>query len=63
MTGKCPECGEQKEITPSGALRGYCDECHTKKYTCDVCGKLANNAWLWVNTDKGKGHKECIEGE
>jgi len=62
ITGICPECGEQKEITQSGAMRGYCDDCYSKKYTCDVCGEIAGDEWLWINLEKGKkGHRDCIE--
>jgi len=63
MTGKCPECGEAKEITQQGIMRGYCDDCYTKKYTCVVCGKLVTDAWtLYCDTERGNGHYLCLEG-
>ena len=64
MKGDCPKCGEHKEdLTSEEWLRGYCNDCYVKKYTCDGCGKLVTDPWsLYFVPGKGTGHKECMEG-
>lgn len=62
MTGKCPECREEKEITRQGEIRGYCDDCYNSKYTCVICNELMTDAWeLYTVPGKGNGHKKCLE--
>lgn len=61
MTGKCPNCGEVKEITSEGVVRGMCDDCYTKKYTCVICNKMMTNPWdIWYEPNRGTGHKVCF---
>jgi hypothetical protein len=62
MTGKCPNCGEHKEITQQGIMSGMCDDCYSKKYTCIVCGEMLTDAWnVYTVLGKGNGHRECLE--
>lgn len=64
ISGKCPECDEVKEITQEGRMRGYCDDCYTKKYTCVVCNELVTDAWgLFTVTGIGNGHDTCLKPE
>ena len=62
--GICPECGELKEMTVEGAIRGRCDDCYTKKYTCVICGEMVTDAWaLYYVPNIGSGHDFCLKPE